>query len=113
MATSLKRERRDCGPRTIHQEQRPPMNRRLLRKMLWSIALFGLPLSVAGAQPMGSGVQKHWAFEPIKKVEPPDDPSCGSVSRIDRFVRAKQLPRDPAPAGPAERRAAVRHTRHD
>jgi hypothetical protein len=23
MATSLKRERRDCGPRTIHQEQRP------------------------------------------------------------------------------------------
>ena len=89
------------------------MKSRCLRQMLWWIAWVGLPLSVAGAQPMGSDVQKYWAFEPIKKVEPPADPSGWSVTPIDGFVRAKQRQRALEPAGPAERRALIRRATFD
>src|SRR5262249_34762751 len=33
---------------------------------------------------------KHWAFEPVKQIEPPPDPTAWSEHPIDRFVNAKR-----------------------
>jgi hypothetical protein len=56
---------------------------------------------------------RHWAFEPVKSTEPPDDPSGWSASPIDRFVAAR---RDRAGLGPvrqADKRTLIRRVSFD
>ncbi|MFO0951088.1 MAG: PSD1 and planctomycete cytochrome C domain-containing protein [Isosphaeraceae bacterium] len=36
----------------------------------------------------GFAASRHWAFEPVKGVNPPDDPTGWAASPIDRFVAA-------------------------
>jgi hypothetical protein len=57
--------------------------------------------------------EKPWAFEPVRKVGPPADPSGWSANPIDRFVRARQAGRGLAPAGPADRAALLRRVAFD
>src|SRR6202044_2891806 len=45
--------------------------------------------------------QVPWAFRPVRKVIPPDDPSGWSVTPIDRFIRAAQKSHSLEPTGPA------------
>src|SRR5262245_1369619 len=59
------------------------------------------------------GDGRHWAFEPVRKAEPPADPSGWSVNPIDRFVRAKLWDHGLEPAGPADRRALIRRVTFD
>jgi hypothetical protein len=57
--------------------------------------------------------QKNWAFEPVKRSEPPADPTGWSVNPIDRFVRAKLRERDLQPAGPVDKRTLIRRVTFD
>src|SRR5688500_9460125 len=54
-----------------------------------------------------------WAFEPVKPVEPPADPSGWSEHPIDRFVAASLREQGLAPLGPADKRALVRRVTFD
>jgi hypothetical protein len=51
---------------------------------------------------------QHWAFAPVRRVEPPADPSAWAANPIDRFVRAKQRQRGLQPASPAAKRTLIR-----
>jgi hypothetical protein len=57
--------------------------------------------------------KKHWAFEPVRKAEPPADPSGWSEHPIDRFLNAKRRAAGVIPVGPAERRVLLRRITFD
>ncbi len=61
----------------------------------------------------GSDSGGHWAFAPIRKVEPPADPEGWSNNPIDRFLWAKQRQHGLTPAGQAERRTLIRRATFD
>jgi hypothetical protein len=76
----------------------------------WCVAVLGLPAVVVADGPKGMA---HWAFAPIKQVQPPADPSGWSVNAIDRFVRARLAEPHLEPAGPADKRALIRRVTFD
>src|SRR5207237_3022523 len=55
----------------------------------------------------------YWAFEPVKAVEPPADPSGWSADPIDCFVQAKLREHHLKPAGPADKRTLIRRVTFD
>ncbi len=57
------------------------MNSYLFPALLWSATFIGQPESA----------DKHWAFQPVKRIEPPAGSAGCSANPIDRFVRARQL----------------------
>jgi cytochrome c553 len=57
--------------------------------------------------------QKHWAFRPVKKVEPPPDPSGWARHPIDRFIAAGLRKQGLRPAGAADRRVLLRRLTFD
>jgi hypothetical protein len=57
--------------------------------------------------------QKHWAFEPIRPVEPPPDPSGWSDHPIDRFIAAGHRAAGLQPSPEADRRALIRRATFD
>jgi hypothetical protein len=82
------------------------MKSNLHRVVLWSVAVIGFAAAPAVAQ-------KPWAFEPVKKVEPPRDDSGWSANAIDCFLRAKQRERGLHPARPADKRTLIRRVTYD
>jgi len=46
----------------------------------------------------------HWAFEPVRPVAVPDDPSGWSAGTIDRFIRLKPAEQGLKPVETADRR---------
>jgi hypothetical protein len=57
--------------------------------------------------------EKHWAFRPVRKVEPPPDPSGWAQHPIDRFLAAGLRKLGLRPVGPADRRALLRRLTFD
>jgi hypothetical protein len=57
--------------------------------------------------------QKHWAFEPVKKVSPPPDPSGWAHCAIDLFVAAGLRKHHLKPAVQAEKRVLLRRVSFD
>jgi hypothetical protein len=57
--------------------------------------------------------QRHWAFEPVRKVEPPADPSGWANNPIDRFISAKWRELGLRPVRPAEPAALLRRINFD
>jgi hypothetical protein len=57
--------------------------------------------------------QPHWAFQPVKSVSPPADPSGWASSPIDRFVSARLREQQLRPAGPADKRGLLRRVCFD
>jgi Protein of unknown function (DUF1553)/Protein of unknown function (DUF1549) len=89
-----------------------------LRAVLGCIAFFGPPVATAvAAGPEDAapraGAEKRWAFEPVRKVNPPADPSGWSANPIDCFVRAKLGEHGLRPAGPADKRTLIRRVTFD
>ncbi len=82
------------------------INRPLLGVILGT-ALLVRPAAAAPA------AAKHWAFQPVPKVEPPADPDAWSANPIDHFVRAKLRDHGLEPAAPADRRALLRRVTFD
>jgi hypothetical protein len=82
------------------------MKSNLYHVILWSVAWISLSAAPATAD-------KPWAFEPVKKVEPPQDDSGWSANAIDRFIRARQREHGLHPAGPADKRTLLRRVTFD
>jgi hypothetical protein len=62
---------------------------------------------------VASPLDSRWAFEPMKKVQPPPDTEGWSENPIDRFIRAKQVQRGLQPAAPADKRTLIRRATFD
>lgn len=60
-----------------------------------------------------TAAKKQWAFQPIRGIEPPADPSGWSANAVDRFVRAKQRDNNLQPADPADKRTLLRRVSLD
>src|SRR5262245_11209633 len=75
--------------RHAHAEVKMPPDKKLSDAV---IADFAAWVKSGAAWPRRVTLQakKHWAFEPVRKVEPPPDPTGWSEHPIDRFVSAKQ-----------------------
>ncbi len=58
-------------------------------------------------------VQVHWAFQPVKKLDPPSYPTGWSSNEIDRFIQAKLVEKGIEPVGAAGRRALIRRAYFD
>jgi hypothetical protein len=56
---------------------------------------------------------KPWAFQPIRAIEPPTDPSGWSANPVDRFIRAKQREHHLQPVEPADKRTLLRRVTLD
>lgn len=57
--------------------------------------------------------QGHWAFERVKPVEPPADPTGWAESPIDRFLAAKWREARLTPVSQADRRTLIRRATFD
>jgi hypothetical protein len=61
----------------------------------------------------GARAARHWAFQSLKTVEPPSDPTGQSRSPIDRFIAAKRAGAGLRPVRPADRRTLIRRVTFD
>ncbi len=57
--------------------------------------------------------EKHWAFEPLRAVEPPADPTGWAESPIDRFIAAEHRKQGLSPVEQADRRTLIRRVTFD
>jgi hypothetical protein len=55
----------------------------------------------------------HWAFEPVRPVAVPDDPTGWAAGPLDRFVRAKLTQQGLQPVDTADRRSLLRRVCFD
>jgi hypothetical protein len=69
----------------------------------------GSPASRAGEEP----ANKLWAFQKIRFVQPPADPSGWSANAIDHFIRAKQGENNIQAVGPSDKRTLLRRATLD
>lgn len=53
--------------------------------------------------------ENHWAFQPVKAVDPP----AGSGTEIDRFIRARLRTKGMTPSRPADDRTLIRRLHYD
>ncbi len=61
------------------------------------------------AKPVSAEVKSHWAFQPVRPVYPPADPSGWSRNPVDHFIAAKRLERRGLkPVGEADKRTLLR-----
>jgi hypothetical protein len=56
---------------------------------------------------------QHWAFQPIRKIIPPADPSGWSANAVDRFILAGLGAHHLKPVAPADRRTLLRRLYFD
>ncbi len=68
------------------------------------------PASVAG-RPFAA--ERHWAFRPLTKPEPPTVAAAPALSPIDRFLQARLEAEDLQPVEPANRAALLRRAWFD
>src|SRR5262245_39710877 len=57
--------------------------------------------------------QRHWAFEPVRPVQPPEAGRDGSQHPIDRFIVAQLDQRGLKPNPPADKRTLIRRAYFD
>src|SRR5579875_1767429 len=60
------------------------------------------PAAASGVD--GFAADKHWAFVPVRRVQPPRDPSGWADGALDCFIAAGQRQRGVRPVAPADRR---------
>lgn len=61
----------------------------------------------------GFAAQRHWAFEPVRDVNPPPDPSGWAETPVDRFVAARWRKQGLRPVDQADRRTLIRRLSFD
>ncbi len=76
----------------------------------WVAAGAPWPTAVAAGPIEG---QAHWAFEPLRTVTPPDDPTGWALQPIDRFVAAGHRVQGLQPVARANRRTLIRRAYFD
>jgi hypothetical protein len=98
--------------RQTHAEIKMPPDRKLADAV---IADFAAWVKNGANWPSTQSVKarKHWAFEPVKKVTPPPDPSDWSNNPIDRFIGAKRQAAGLKLVGSANKRELIRRVTFD
>jgi hypothetical protein len=86
--------------------------------IFWCAVWFGLFPSLTLADKPKSetsqtGTEKRWAFQPIRKAEPPADSTGWSANPIDRFVQARLQLEDWQPPRPADKQTLIRRATFD
>jgi hypothetical protein len=76
----------------------------------WPSARRGLADAVAAGSASATG---HWAFEPVKVIDPPSDPTGWSERPIDRFIAARRRGAGLNPMPRADRRTLIRRVTFD
>jgi hypothetical protein len=71
---------------------------------IWPAAAPGVDVFAAG---------KHWAFVPVRKPQPPRDPSGWADGPLDCFIAAGQREHGVRPVAPADRRTWLRRVTFD
>ena len=66
------------------------------------------PKATAGKLPGSETARPHWAFQKVKRVEPPPDPTGWSATPLDRFVAARRSAAGLSPVPRADRRTLIR-----
>jgi hypothetical protein len=56
---------------------------------------------------------EHWAFRPVRKVDPPADPSGWSANAVDRFIHAGLISHGLKPSPAADKRTLLRRACFD
>jgi hypothetical protein len=69
------------------------------------------PTTRPTADPFAAG--KHWAFRPVRKPEPPGDPTGWSANAVDRFLAAGLREHGLRPVPDADRRTLLRRVTFD
>ncbi|AMV36052.1 PSD1 and planctomycete cytochrome C domain-containing protein [Planctomyces sp. SH-PL62] len=72
----------------------------------------GAPWPAAAASKPIEG-QAHWAFEPLRAVAPPEDPTGWASAPIDRLIAAGHRSQGLHPVAKADRRALIRRATFD
>jgi hypothetical protein len=101
--------------------QMPPKNKKLAEEHIANLEAWvkmGAPLPEFSARPQRPTVAqiraKHWAFQPVKKSEPPPVKRAGWVQTpVDQFVLAKLEAKWLKPAPAADRRTIIRRVTYD
>lgn len=57
--------------------------------------------------------QRHWAFQPVADVVPPEDPLGWSANEVDRFIVARRTEMKVSPVDLAEKRILLRRVYFD
>jgi hypothetical protein len=57
--------------------------------------------------------ERHWAFQPVRAVVPPPDPTSWAEQPVDCFVLAKLREHGLKPVGPADKRTLIRRATFD
>ena len=99
--------------RYAHDELKMPPDRQLSAAVVADFVAWirqGAPWPEAAKKLQASA---HWAFEPVKAVEPPADPSGWAKQPIDRFIAAGLRGHGLAPVAAAERRTLLRRVYFD
>jgi hypothetical protein len=105
--------------RRTHDEVKMPPERRLSDETIAAFAKWikdGAIWPAAGGQPLASTVKpapRHWAFERVKPIEPPADPTGWSDQPIDRFISARRRAAGLRPVGRAEKAVLLRRVTFD
>ncbi len=97
-------------------ELRMPPGKKLPEHVLADFARWierGAAWPTATASAAAFAPQKHWAFQPVRPVEPPADPAGWARHPVDRFIAAKLHALGLVPVGPADRRALIRRATFD
>jgi hypothetical protein len=102
--------------RHSHDELRMPPGQKLPNHVLADFAAWikhGAPWPQTTANPGTFAPQQHWAFQPVRAMRPPDDPTGWAQNPIDRFIAAKLRGVGLGPVGPADRRTLLRRITFD
>jgi hypothetical protein len=100
--------------RYAHPDIKMPPDKRLPDAVAANLAAWvkqGAPWPTHAARAFGS--KPHWAFVPVKKVDPPFDPTGWSDTPVDRFMAAKWRALRLHPAPLADRRTLLRRLSFD
>jgi hypothetical protein len=108
--------------RRTHDEVRMPPKKRLADETVadfvrWIAEGAAWPSSPRGKTLGGTGpsatAARHWAFEPVKAVVPPSDPTDWSGRPVDRFIAARRAAAGLQPVRRADRRTLIRRATFD
>src|SRR5260370_33120618 len=77
------------------------------------VLIAGFAVASTGAWAGEPAANGHWAFQPIRAIQPPDDPSGWSVNAVDRLIRAKLGDHHLQPTDPADKRTLLRRATLD
>ena len=73
----------------------------------------GAPWPSRTAAASGFSAERHWAFEPVKQAQPPDDPSGWSADPIDPFIAKRWRIAGLHPVEQADRPTLIRRLTFD